>query len=86
MLSDKMLIKKAYVECSTYRCNVIKAIGNKVKIPSVIAKDAGILPNHVSKILSELREKKLVICINEEARKGRLYKLTKEGIIILNEL
>ena len=81
-----MLTKKAYVEISKYRYDVLKAIGNDVKIPTVIAKDAGILPNHVSKVLKELKEKELVICINEEVRKGRLYKLTKEGHIILNEL
>lgn len=82
-MNDEMLILKGYVEISTYRTKVLKAIGNNVKIPSQIAKDSGIRINHISKILNELKNKQLIKCINEEAYKGRLYKLTETGKQIL---
>lgn len=83
MLSDEIYIKKGYVEISTYRTKVLKTIGNSVKIPRQIAKDSGIRINHISKVLSELKKEELATCINEEARKGRLYKLTPLGRQIL---
>ena len=70
----------------TYRERALKAIGNETKIPTEIAKDSGIRTNHISKVLKELKTKNLVECINEEARKGRLYRLTNEGLAILGEL
>ncbi|WP_304045787.1 transcriptional regulator [Methanobrevibacter gottschalkii] len=64
----------------------MKALEGDVKIPSVIAKDSGIKTNHISKILSELKAHELVECINPEVRKGRLYRLTDKGEVILNNL
>ena len=39
--------------------------------------------NHVSNALKDLKEKNLVVCLNEEAHKGRLYKNTDLAIEIL---
>ncbi|WP_299523192.1 transcriptional regulator [uncultured Methanobrevibacter sp.] len=86
MLSNELLILRQYVLSSTYRTNTIKAIGDDVKIPTNIAKDSGIRTNHISKVLSELKNKDIVECINEEARKGRLYRLTDIGKEILANL
>ena len=86
MLSNELLILRQYVLSSTYRTNTIKAIGDDVKIPTNIAKDSGIRTNHISKVLSELKNKEIVECINEEARKGRLYRLTDIGKKILANL
>lgn len=36
--------------------------------------------NNVSDILRELREKELVVCLNPDEKKGRLYKLTEKGL------
>ena len=57
----------------------MKALKNETKIPTQIAKDAGIRSNHISKVLRELKEVGVAECINEEARKGRLYRLTDLG-------
>ena len=57
----------------------MKALKNETKIPTQIAKDAGIRSNHISKVLKELKEVGVAECINEEARKGRLYRLTDLG-------
>ena len=77
-----LLILKSYVEISSYRVKVVKAIGNDVKIPTMIAKDSGIRTNHISKVLGELKDKGIVECLNEEMRKGRLYRLTEKGLKI----
>ena len=78
-LSDEMLIEMSYVQISKYREKVVKALDGETKIPTQIAKDSEIRPNHISKVLSELKAHELVECINPEARKGRLYRLTDKG-------
>jgi len=78
-LSDEMLIEMSYVQISKYRTKVVKALDGETKIPTQIAKDSEIRPNHISKVLSELKAHELVECINPEARKGRLYRLTDKG-------
>ena len=78
-MNDELLILKSYVEISSYRTKTIKSIGETVKIPSKIAKESGIRTNHISNVLKQLKEHKLVECINEESKKGRLYRLTEKG-------
>lgn len=81
-LTDEILTEISYVKISTYRNKVVNSLKGDVKIPSVIAKDSGIRTNHISKVLGELKEHDLVECINPEARKGRLYRLTEKGEIV----
>lgn len=38
---------------------------------------------HTSKYLKSLKERELIICLNEEAKRGRLYQLTEKGKEIL---
>lgn len=83
---DELLKLISYVEISKYREKTLKSIGNNVKIPTNIAKDSCIRTNHISKVLSELKSKEIVECINEEARKGRLYKLTDTGKEVLESI
>ena len=78
-LSDEMLTEISYVKISQYRAKVMKSLDGDVKIPTAIAKDSEIRPNHISKVLSELKAHELVECINPEVRKGRLYRLTHKG-------
>ena len=72
-----------YVIASKYRLNILKSLNDTVKTPSLIAKDIDLRTNHVSNVLKDLKEKNLVVCLNEEAHKGRLYKNTDLGIEIL---
>ncbi|WP_458404877.1 transcriptional regulator [Methanobrevibacter sp.] len=81
-----MVDKLKYVKRSSYRVNVLKAIGDDVKIPTEIAEDSGVLRNHVSNVLRELKEKDLVECVNPNSRKGRLYRLSDEGFKILDDI
>lgn len=78
--------KFKYVARSTYRVKVLKSLKTDVKMPKQIANDSGILTNHISNVLRQLKEKDIVECINPEVRKGRLYRLSDEGLDILNKL
>lgn len=78
--------KSKYVKKSSYRVNVLKAIGDDIKIPTEIAEDSGVLRNHVSNVLRELKQKDLVECVNPNSRKGRLYRLTDEGCDVLKDI
>jgi predicted transcriptional regulator len=75
-----------YVTISKYRTNILKSIGKDFKIPSQIGKELGIGTSQVSSGLSDLKDKGLVVCLNEEVRKGRLYKCTPTGLKILELL
>ena len=48
-----------YVNKSSYRVKVLKSLGEDVKMPKEIASDSGILPNHISNVLRQLKEKDL---------------------------
>ncbi|MBQ7927584.1 MAG: transcriptional regulator [Methanobrevibacter sp.] len=86
-LDDETLKKLAYVSVSTYRVKAIKSLQDgQVKIPTKIAEEAGIRSNHISKVLTELKDIGAAECINEEARKGRLYRLTGLGEEISHNL
>ena len=86
VMDDETLVKFSYVNISSYRSRTVKALQDEVKIPSTIAKDAGIRQNHVSKVLSELKDAGIAECINEDARKGRLYRLTELGETIAKNM
>ena len=75
-----------YVKRSQYRSKILKSLADDVKMPSQIAKDTGIVQNHISNSLRQLKEHELVECINPEARKGRLYRLTEKGEDIVGNL
>ncbi len=83
MKEEEIFDSLGYVMASTYRLSVIQYIGNGVKIPSDIARKIGVRTNHISNVLSDLKQNGLVICLNEDARKGRLYKNTELSLEIL---
>ena len=84
--SDDLLTEISYVKISSYRTKVMKSLDGEVLIPTKIAKNSEIRSNHVSKVLSELKVHDLVECINPEVRKGRLYRLTDKGEMIVKNL
>ncbi|MDO5824529.1 MarR family transcriptional regulator [Methanobrevibacter sp.] len=75
-----------YVKISPYRTNTLKIISDDLKMPSEIAKELNVKTSQVSSALHDLKEKDLVICVNEEVRKGRLYKCTDLGKEIIKKL
>ena len=85
-LTDEMLSEISYVQISSYRAKVMKSLDGEVLIPTQIARNSEIRPNHISKVLSELKAHELVECINPEVRKGRLYRLTDKGDEIVKNI
>lgn len=75
-----------FVAKSTYRTKVLKCIGEDVKMPNEISTESGIIQNHISNVLRQLKDKDLVECINPEVRKGRLYRANDKGLKVLKEL
>lgn len=68
-----------YVKKSRYRTMIIKSLKEDIKIPSEIAKDNKIEQKFISNNIMELRDKNLIECLNPEAKRGRLYRLTELG-------
>lgn len=85
-MNIELMIEEQYIKNSTYRTKTIKAIGPNIKTPTQIGLDSDILINHISKTLGELKQKDIVECINEEAHKGRLYRLTEKGQQIYKDI
>jgi predicted transcriptional regulator len=75
-----------FVLASEYRKKVMIAMQDKPSTPSIIAEKTKIYPSHISNTLSELAEKKLVVCLTPKLKKGRLYELTASGRKILKNL
>lgn len=85
-LTDEILKEISYVEISSYRKKVMKSLDGEVLIPTQIARNSEIRPNHISKVLAELKAHELVECINPEVRKGRLYRHTEKGEQVVKNL
>ena len=64
----------------------MKSLDGEVLIPTQIARNSEIRPNHISKVLAELKAHELVECINPEVRKGRLYRHTEKGEQVVKNL
>ena len=75
-----------YIEKSTYRHRAFKTIGQGIKMPKEIAEESGILQSHISNVLRQLKEKEVVECLNPDVRKGRLYRLSEEGLDLLDKV
>ena len=74
-----MLKKIAYVNISSYRNRTVKALKDEIRTPTEIARNTGINRSHMSNVLRELKNCEIVECVNEEVRKGRIYRLTSTG-------
>ena len=81
---EKELIEGiAIIQRSKRKEQVLKDLENKIKTPSRISKSTGISIHHVSRYLKQLKDKGLVICLNEEFNQGRLYQITDLGKEVL---
>lgn len=78
--------KYGYVIASSYRKRIILSIGKGPKTPKQIADDTKLRLNHISAILGELEEKGIVACLTPSLSKGKIFDLTKQGKIILEQI
>ena len=74
-----MLGLVAYVKISSYRLKTVLSLNESDKTPSQIAKDTGIRINHISTVLKKLKELGIVVCLNEDDKRNRIYQLTPIG-------
>lgn len=77
--------KLSFVKRSSQREAVLQETDSP-SMPSEIADRTGMHNSHVSRALTELRERDLVTCLNPEDHRGRLYRATEEGEWVLDEL
>ena len=82
-MEPKVLDGISYIKSSKNRYKVIYSMKSKFKMPSEISNETSIRLNHVSALLSELKNEGLVECLNEEKKKGRIYCLTELGKEVL---
>ena len=78
-MDDEVLNLYGYINISSYRAKAVKALQGEEKTPSNIARDSGIKINHISNVLRQLKQCEVAECINEEAHKNRIYRLTEIG-------
>ena len=73
-----------FIRASQYRGEILKMLSEDMKLPSEIAYDLKIRVSTVSNALNDLKKYELIRCLNENAKKGRLYEITPYGEDILN--
>jgi len=83
-MDEEIINLLSFVKSSIYREEIIKYLGKETKMPSEIAKDLKISNTHTSKHLKSLKKRKIIVCLNEDAKRGRLYRNTKIGVELLN--
>ena len=75
-----------FVKVSQTRYATLKTLKTDFLMPSEIAKSTGMRTTQISNALHDLKEKNLVVCMNESARKGRIYPNTELGLEILERI
>ncbi|MHA1437835.1 MAG: winged helix-turn-helix domain-containing protein [Promethearchaeota archaeon] len=76
----------SFIKASRYRRKILQVLIDKILTPSEISKKIGIHFSYLSKLLSELSEKELILCLNDNSKKTRLYKITDIGLKNLKDL
>ncbi|MCL2115934.1 MAG: MarR family transcriptional regulator [Methanobrevibacter sp.] len=77
----------SFVKMSKHRQKVLISLkDNELKLPSEITKDTKLVFSDVSRSLKSLKEKKLVLCLNEDDNQGRLYQITNKGKEVLKHI
>lgn len=64
---------------SEKRIRVLESLEEESKIPSQISKDIDDSSYNISKYLKTLKEYGLVVCLNENDKRYRYYKITDKG-------
>ena len=76
----------AFIRRSKRRQDILKLLLNQNYTVVDITKQTGMYKSHVSRSLSELKERNLVKCLNPKDRAYRYYKITKKGREIISKL
>jgi len=82
-MDNKYIDEIGFVKISEQRQKIMKDLKDKLKIPTEIAKSTDMSVPEVSRALRSLKDKKIVICLNEDKKVGRVYALTDKGKEVL---
>ena len=84
---EKYLEELSIIKASKHKQNIVRILSDKtIKIPSEIGNVLEIKTNHISANLKELKDMNVVKCLNEEKKKGRLYRITDKGMVLIEFL
>lgn len=76
--------KLGWIKLSKHRKKIVRDLEYSLKIPTEISKSTGLSKSEVSRTLKALKDENIVVCLNEESHRGRVYALTDEGKKILD--
>ncbi|MCL2156554.1 MAG: winged helix-turn-helix domain-containing protein [Methanobrevibacter sp.] len=76
--------KLGWIKLSEHRKKIVIDLAGDYKIPTEISKSTDLSKSEVSRTLRDLKNKNIVVCLNEESHRGRIYTLTDEGKEILD--
>jgi ArsR family transcriptional regulator, cadmium/lead-responsive transcriptional repressor len=77
--------KYSYVIASPIRTSIIKLM-DKELTPKEIVSSLKKSDSNISRALRQLSNQKIIICLTPKQKRGRIYKLTEEGIEIQTKL
>lgn len=84
---EKQIIKGiSLIKNSDYRKRILTGLSDvNYLTPSEISQKTKIRLNHVSNFLKDLKDNKLILCLNDEDKRGRLYQITDLGKKVIKE-
>ena len=83
-MDEQIISGVSYLKSSQYRMKIVLILHDAIMTPAEIQEKLNIRLNHVSMYLKNLREMDIVRCLNEDAKKGRLYQLSEYGNELYN--
>ena len=78
--------KLGWIKLSEHRKKIVIELSGGLKIPTEISQSTDLSKSEVSRTLRALKDKGIVICLNEKSHRGRIYSLTDEGNDIVYHL
>ena len=84
---EKQMIKGiSIIKNSEYRKKILLSLVDiNYLTPSEIAEKTKLRLNHVSNFLKDLKDNNLIICLNDNEKRGRLYQITELGKKVAKE-
>jgi len=84
---EKQMIKGiSIIKNSEYRKKILLSLADANYLtPSEISEKTKLRLNHVSNFLKDLKDNKLIICLNDDEKRGRLYQITELGKKVARE-
>ena len=75
-----------YIKISQSRYKTLKCLSRENLMPTEISKKTRLTSAQVSVALKDMKKKRIVRCMNEDAAKGRIYQCTDLGLMIIETL